>query len=228
MNCRCRDAVLIMDAGWIISLSTGASVAITGLLVKVFLPSYLNEKAKNLATKEDVGEITEIIKAIEIKYASDLARLSSKLTTASQINSKQFELELRAYEQIWTSLVNVRAGFLLHRNLGRSNWQASAEENDEKNYEVLLKALHSFNETIENQRPFYSPAIWKSIRELTDEILSEGMTNVGSREFGANLPSREELKKYRYEKAAKSLEINESIDGVCEAIRTRIFELGNP
>jgi hypothetical protein len=203
-------------------------VAIIALLWKTYLPSYLKKKAEHLATKEDIGEITEQVKEVEAKYNVDLARLNAKLATACEVNSKQFELELRAYEQIWASLVRVRAAFLLHRSLARTDRQVSAEENDDKNYAALLQSLSSFNQIVENQRPFYSPGIWKSITELAEIISYEGTMDVGSRGYVVSLPNFEDKKAFREEKSAGSEKINKAIDGVCEAIRKRIFELANP
>lgn len=212
----------------ILGLLANVGLVILKLFPKTFLPSYLKQKGENLATLEDIGKITEQVKEVETKYAAELARLNSKLATASEVNSKQFELELRAYEQIWASLVRVRAAFLLHRSLARTDRQVSAEENDDKNYAALLQSLSSFNQIVENQRPFYSPGIWKSITELAEIISYEGTMDVGSRGYVVSLPNFEDKKAFREEKSAGSEKINKAIDGVCEAIRKRIFELANP
>jgi hypothetical protein len=41
-----------------------------GLLVREFLPSYLRKKAENLATKEDIAQITKLQKAVEHQFAN--------------------------------------------------------------------------------------------------------------------------------------------------------------
>jgi hypothetical protein len=55
----------------------GAIVAamVALLLLKFFLPSYLSEKAKNLATKEDIGLITDQIEKVKAEYAENLQNL---------------------------------------------------------------------------------------------------------------------------------------------------------
>jgi hypothetical protein len=212
----------------ILSIVAIIGVAIIGLSLKFFLPSYFKKKAEFLATKEDIGEITKRVKEVEIMYCADLARLNAKLATASHVNSKQFELELLTYKLIWESLVKVRAAFLLHRGLARTNRQESVDDNDNANYAILLEALRSLNEVVENQRPFYSPNIWKSIKSLADLITFEGNMDVGNRSLIVALPDIKDKNNFREQKIAKSKEINDAIDGVCEAIRHRIFELGNP
>ena len=37
---------------------------IVGLFVRSYLPAYFSEKGKNLATKEDIGDITKIVETI--------------------------------------------------------------------------------------------------------------------------------------------------------------------
>ena len=43
--------------------------AVVFLLIKFFLPGYLTEKGKNLATSEDVEEITQKIESIKADYS---------------------------------------------------------------------------------------------------------------------------------------------------------------
>lgn len=42
---------------------------VTGLMLKFYLPGYLGEKGKNLATKEDIEHITEKIESVKTQYA---------------------------------------------------------------------------------------------------------------------------------------------------------------
>jgi hypothetical protein len=45
---------------------------ILGLVLRFYLPSYLEQKGKNLATKEDIKEITEKVEAVKAEYAKQL------------------------------------------------------------------------------------------------------------------------------------------------------------
>ena len=59
----------------------GAGAVIAGvvvfLLLKSFLPSYLAEKGKNLATREDIAEITDKIEKVKSGYALILEELKA-------------------------------------------------------------------------------------------------------------------------------------------------------
>ena len=53
-----------------------AAVAfLSGMLLREFLPGYLHEKGKNLATKEDVAEITKKIEEVRHGYTAEIERL---------------------------------------------------------------------------------------------------------------------------------------------------------
>ena len=55
-------AALISNLAFIIVIVIG------GLLLKTFLPSYLDKKGENLATKEDIQEITQLTEAVQDEF----------------------------------------------------------------------------------------------------------------------------------------------------------------
>lgn len=55
------------------------AIGIGGLLLKHYLPSYLTEKGKNLATKEDVEEITRKVEGVKTQYQSEVEKLKAEL-----------------------------------------------------------------------------------------------------------------------------------------------------
>ena len=55
------------------------TLLIIGWFIKNYFPSYLKEKGKNLATKEDIGGITAEIERTKITYASELERTKNEL-----------------------------------------------------------------------------------------------------------------------------------------------------
>lgn len=56
-----------MDWGTPITITQALILGIGYLIIKNILPSFLSEKGKNLATKQDIGEITTRIKSVESK-----------------------------------------------------------------------------------------------------------------------------------------------------------------
>lgn len=60
------------------------SILIMGLLIKTYLPGYIGEKAKNLATKEDVADITCKIEQVKVEYAKQLELYRSEIWQTQQ------------------------------------------------------------------------------------------------------------------------------------------------
>ncbi|MEW6239262.1 MAG: hypothetical protein AB1564_00440 [Chloroflexota bacterium] len=54
-------------------------VFIAGLFLRSFLPSYFTEKGKNLATKEDIGHITEEVEKIRMQYDVQMETIRSAI-----------------------------------------------------------------------------------------------------------------------------------------------------
>ena len=73
-------------------------------LVKTYIPSYLAEKGKNLATKEDIAGITDQVEGVKIGYAKVLEELRSdnqlKLATIERERGLKKEVYLLAAEAV--------------------------------------------------------------------------------------------------------------------------------
>ena len=70
-------------------------------LVKRFLGDYLGEKAKNLATREDIGAITRIVQETKQTFAQDLARLSEELRAQTSMRLLAAEKRLEAHQEVY-------------------------------------------------------------------------------------------------------------------------------
>jgi hypothetical protein len=100
------------------TLCFGAVVAgaIVFLFLKSFIPSYLSEKAKNLATKEDVDVITEKIEKVKGQYAENLQNLIhqnnlllEELKGRQQLRLAAVDKRLQAHQEafsLWRKLVS--------------------------------------------------------------------------------------------------------------------------
>jgi|GEM_PF-4987612 len=69
----------------IIELLTLASILIAGIIFKAYAPSYIKEKAKNLATKEDVAHITKEVERIKSEHHKELEEFKSDVWKQQQI-----------------------------------------------------------------------------------------------------------------------------------------------
>ena len=68
------------------------------LAVKHFLPSYLSEKGKNLATREDIEEITRKVEGVRTQYLS----LVEELKARHQLRMAAVDRRLQAHQEAFT------------------------------------------------------------------------------------------------------------------------------
>ena len=64
-------------------------LASVGLFVKSYFPSYIQEKAKNLATKEDIGAITQTVEAVKARHTQEIEQLKTALQRESEALGKR-------------------------------------------------------------------------------------------------------------------------------------------
>jgi hypothetical protein len=60
-----------------------------GLFVKSYFPSYFQEKAKNLATKEDIGTITQTVEEVKARHTQEIEQLKTALQRESEALGKR-------------------------------------------------------------------------------------------------------------------------------------------
>jgi hypothetical protein len=89
------------------AFGAGALVAagIAYLVVKHFLPSYLSEKGKNLATREDIEDITRKVESIRTQYLS----LVEELKARHQLRLAAVDRRLQAHQDafaLWRKVMH--------------------------------------------------------------------------------------------------------------------------
>ena len=88
------------------NLGLGAIIGggIVYLFIKSFIPKYLSEKAKNLATKEDIADITDKVESVKSDYATILEEVRSnyqlKFAAIEREKNTKKEVYLEAVEAI--------------------------------------------------------------------------------------------------------------------------------
>ncbi len=82
-------------------------VGIGILLWRSFLPGYAREKGKNLATKQDIADITNEIERVKSLYATQLTqlehqneRLLEELRSRQQLRMAAVEKRLETHQQV--------------------------------------------------------------------------------------------------------------------------------
>lgn len=90
------------------SFGLGAIVAavVVLLLAKHYLPAYLSEKDKNLATKEDIAAITREVERVRHEYSALLEELKAR----HQLRTASLDRRLQAHQEAFTQWRTLVAG----------------------------------------------------------------------------------------------------------------------
>ena len=84
------------------------------ILLWVFLKSYYSEKGKNLATKEDIGEITHQVEDVRTQYLQKLEEISHQNKIIIEQSSRKHQLRMAAIDK---RLEAHQEAYALWRNL---------------------------------------------------------------------------------------------------------------
>jgi hypothetical protein len=167
--------------------------------------SYFREKGKNLATKEDISEITRKVESIKADFAAK-----------QHFSQIRYEREMKVFEEIWPKLCDLQSAALSLRPV----WDNSppegqtVESRKQERPANFQAALQSYLMTINHNRPFYPPTIWEELQALLKLCWGEAV------EFSTLTPRDD--REY-WKKAMDNAEaINKQIDKTCEAIRNRL------
>ena len=119
--------------------------------IKNFLPSYFNEKGKNLATKEDVEIITEKVEKIKTEFVKDIEFIKADL---SYINQNKFSIKAAERDSLldtnnkyskWLNyLMNISFSDINPDNYKKLNEVYAEVKKNKLEFDVAQDNLHLF------------------------------------------------------------------------------------
>lgn|GEM_PF-1957787 len=119
--------------------------------IKNFLPSYFNEKGKNLATKEDVEEITEKVEKIKSEFIKDIEYIKADL---SYLNQNKFSIKAaerdalidtnNKYSEWLNYLMNISFSDINSANYLKLNEYYKEIKTKKLNFDIAQDNLHLF------------------------------------------------------------------------------------
>lgn len=146
--------------GWILSF-------VFGLITSNFLPKYFGKKGENLATKEDIAEITDRIETVKHDYASQLESVKAELSAKLSTYGFRYEKEYEVLSELTILLVDVRdASISLRPIVDFKDPNKSKDDIKNERLERFFDAVRSLYIFREKKRPFYSEEIYQAILSI--------------------------------------------------------------
>lgn len=88
------------DFSSVLSVINALSLILGGLLLRNYLSTYLSEKGKNIASKEDLEHITDLVEGVKSDYSLILEKHKAGLARQAQVLEKR----RKVYEDICSAL----------------------------------------------------------------------------------------------------------------------------
>ncbi|PIV39601.1 MAG: hypothetical protein COZ98_05335 [Candidatus Omnitrophica bacterium CG_4_8_14_3_um_filter_43_15] len=171
----------------------------------LYFRSYLMKKAENLATKEDVSEITKQVESMKATIGAQL-----------YIHQVRYQNEFNILMDLSEKLVALRDS--AHSLRPILDYVDSRETEDERKQKRLKKhydAAVVFYKAYETKMPFYPEEIYQSIKKLDLLVRKETIEYDMGQDKGFD-------KKYWDAASANALEIAKLADEIIALIRTRV------
>lgn len=84
----------------ILSLVSLVGLVVAGSILRGYLPSYIAEKGKNAASKEDLAELTNQVEKVKLLHAAELEGVKAALLSDGQVAERR----RRIYEEVGAAL----------------------------------------------------------------------------------------------------------------------------
>ena len=97
-----------------------------------FVVTYLVEKGKNAATREDIGRITTEIEASKSHFTERLEHLKAELSSRAHYGQVRYEREMKVFEEVWPKLCVLRESVLSLRPVMDSGLKEGETEESRK------------------------------------------------------------------------------------------------
>lgn len=185
-------------------------------LPKSFLNAYIKEKGANLATKEDIGEITNTVETIKLSNQKELAELSATLKERQHVFAITTTKEFEILDRVWSALLEYRDSLLHLRSA--CGEVPSNEQSISNSFSAALAHEKAARAAIARYRPFYPEELYAAFHK-TIKIIEATQYNVFAHHddpytFTPSTEIIEHLNSYFGQ-------IDECISTVCTAIRHR-------
>jgi hypothetical protein len=223
---------------WDIVLSGGLLTVGTGAYwvwrqIRPTASKYFEEKAKNLANKQDLADLTHAVKKVESEFNEKLENIKAehqkelegykaRLEQAKHISRVQFEKEFLIYGEVWKGLVDYQNAVLKLYSPNDQHIPLTAEKAKRRNesYDTSHKI---FADMVHSNKPFYANEVYSLLRQILDIGQKERVTAVmvkAKLSFDSLVPSADQS--FWNQKLLQNEELNRLVEEVCDAIRDRI------
>ena len=196
---------------------TIVAIIALGLLLYRYLPAYAAQKGRNLATKEDVADITTSIESVKSGYAHELESVRAAIESRLGIHQFRYQREFAILVRLSKKVVELRdATTMLRPESEYVNPDESEDERKRRKLARYTSASRELYQFYEPRRPFLPETLLKSLRVLDQVAWHEVI------QFRHRSPQGADYDPKYWENALENAaKIEAAADAVLAAIRQR-------
>lgn len=189
-----------------------------GFLFGSYLPSYFKQKGQNLATKEDVRQITKEVEQVKHEYTREAEALRSQLTSQIKVSGHRYEKEYDHLLRLTDKLVDVRdAALALRPEVDHVDPAKDPQDVTQERLKRFHAAHFELYMVRERLRPFYPDTVYKAIIEV------ERAARLESIQYRYRDPYEGHKEMEYWDQAVKNQElIASAANNALETIRARV------
>lgn len=151
-------------------------IFVGGLVTGSFLPKYFGKKGENLATKEDIADITSKIETVKHEYASQLESVKAELSAKLSTYGFRYEKEYEVLSELTALLVDLRdASISLRPVLDFQDPNLTKDELKRERLKRFFEAGRSLYIIREKKRPFYPEDIYQAVVSIEEIAHTESI-----------------------------------------------------
>ena len=193
---------------------------IAGFFLKSYFPGYFKKKGENLATKEDIADITHQIENVKHEYATQLENAKADLSALVTRHGFRYEKEYEVLGRLTELLVDLRdATVSLRPAVDYKDPSLPESEIKQERLARFYKAGQHVYQESQKKRPFFPSDIYESISAILK------ITHKESIEYRITDPYEREGFLAYWESAEKNqTAITQSVEDAMELIRNRVIK----
>jgi len=182
----------------------------------IYFRSYLSKKGENLATKDDISEITTKIEDVKHDYASRLESLRSAMLARLQIDHVRYQNEYVILSDLSEKVVELRDSAIgLRPSADIHDPSESEEDRKRRRLKNFDEASYQYYSLVSTKKPFIPEEIYEIVDELRKKSRSEAIR------YAHGAPDKDPIK--YWDESDKNAEVIEKLaNDVMTAIRERV------
>jgi len=181
---------------------------LSGLFIKDYFPTYFRKKAENLATKEDIADITQKVEEVKTEYLIKIEHVKAELKESEKQTEHFHQISQSTYQKLFEKKIEVYQ-MLINENIKYENENSKANIEFHTEYGAIdgdFYPYYSYFIRVQNIVKKYRLYISNKLSDYFNEIPSSSLFNIDMGENNQDGSAMQEGYMKLYKESNKAFE----------------------